>query len=73
MNTQLKTGIHRALQLPPEIPAQRVGSVIGSVLLGGVLILVGVGLFYAMVRVYIATSLLNLPLLITGSAFLMVG
>ena len=73
MNDQLKTGIHRALKLPAEIPAQRVGAMIGSVLLGLVLGGVGVGLLYAMVRVYIATTSLSMPLLFAGGAFLMIG
>ena len=67
MNDQMKTGIHRALKLPAEIPVARVGSMVMSWVIGGSVAAIGVGLLYLMARLAIATAVLSIPLLVVGT------
>ena len=72
MNDKLKTGIQRAVRLE-AVPPERFAAMVGKTLLGLIFAAVGVGLLYGMVRAYLASNVLSIPLLATGGGFLLVG
>lgn len=67
-----KTGIQRAVKLE-QVPPERFGAMVLKTVIGAIFVLIGAGLLYGMVRAYLASNALSIPLLATGGAFLLIG